>query len=70
MTGSLGSLLSPCKKTILVIRIRLEFSACHLSQCVQFVIVLQKDRNMGRVNEVNKVNFNRKATHFNAIFKL
>ena len=27
------------------------FSACHLSECVQFVIVLQRDRNMGRVNE-------------------
>ena len=27
----------------------LVFSACHLSECVQFVIVLQRDRNMGRV---------------------
>ena len=35
------------------IRIRLVFSACHLSQCVQFVIVMQRDRNMGRVNELN-----------------
>ena len=36
-----------------VIRIRLVFSACHLSQCVHFVIVLQRDRNMGRVKVLN-----------------
>ena len=40
-------------QTFFIIRIRLVFSACHLSQCVQFVIVMQRDRNMGRVNELN-----------------
>ena len=39
-----------------VIRIRFVFSACHLSQCVHFVIVLQTDRNMGRVKELNGIN--------------
>ena len=36
-----------------VIWLRLVCSACHLSECVQFVIVLQRDRNMGRDKELN-----------------